>query len=201
MHATIDFNGVFSAWPTLFDNLQIPAGVDRQKLIEYLLMDTLELEVTCPSGPILQRQLTVYSAAMLPSWQKAADALLLQYEALATDDYLDAIQGTDTTTRSPDLTISGKNTGEDSTTRSVTGFDSSQLQTSEKNVTQLGSGSETHTSGTEQLDQNYTETHRITGRRGAPAQGIINRELEIARQNINKIIATDIRNRFCILVY
>lgn len=146
MTATLSFNGLLTGYPELFDDLKVPDSVSKDTVCNQLLFDTLELEALYADGPTMRRALGVYSETMLPSWTRYAEALGLKYDALASDDrtrttdHAGASGGTinriigvnGTTTRTPDLTTTGQNTGSDSTTRDVAGFDSGTLQTSEK---------------------------------------------------------------------
>lgn len=229
MHATLSFNGLLEGYPELFEDLKVPDIVSKEDVCNLLLFDTLELEVLYADGPTMRRAIGVFSKAMLPSWTRYAKALGLDYDALATDertsttDHAGTSGGTinrtngvkGTTTREPNLTTTGQNTGSDSTTRAVTGFDSGALQTAEKSTTDLGTGNTitsrgTDTTTTEQTttDNNISELHNgykdtVTekGRAGRDPQDLIAKELTLAMENAVHKIVTDIRANFCLLVY
>lgn len=229
MHATLSFNGLLARYPNLFDDLKVPDNVSKDAVCNQLLFDTLELEVLYADGPTMRRALGVYSETMLPSWTRYAEALGLKYDALASDDRIrtadhagtsggtinrtNGVKGT--TTRAPNLTTTGQNTGSDSTTRDVTGFDSGTLQTAEKSTTALGtentitsSGTDTTTTdqtttdnNTSELHNGYNDTVTEKGRAGRDPQDLIAKELTLAMENAVDKIVTDIRANFCLLVY
>ena len=229
MHATLSFNGLLAGYPELFDELKVPDSVSKEAVCNQLLFDTLELEVLYADGPTMRRALGVYSETMLPSWTRYAAALGLKYDALAPDDRTrtadhagtsggtinrtNGVKGT--TTRAPNLTTTGQNTGSDSTTRDVTGFDSGTLQTAERSTTALGTGNTITSSGTDTTttdqtttDNNTSESHdgyndTVTekGRAGRDPQDLITKELTLAMENAVHKIVTDIRANFCLLVY
>lgn len=229
MHATLSFNGLLARYPELFDDLKVPDNVSKDAVCNQLLFDTLELEVLYADGPTMRRALGVYSETMLPSWTRYAEALGLKYDALASDDRIritdhagtsggtinrtNVVKGT--TTRAPNLTTTGQNTGSDSTTRDVTGFDSGTLQTAEKSTTALGTGNTITSSGTDTTTTNqtttdnntsalhdgYKDTVTDTGRAGRDPQDLIAKELTLAMENAVHKIVTDIRANFCLLVY
>lgn len=229
MHATLSFNGLLAGYPELFDDLKVPASVSKESVCNQLLFDTLELEVLYADGPTMSRALCVYSETMLPSWTRYAEALGLEYDALASDartrttDHAGTSGGTinrtngvkGTTTRAPNLTTTGQNTGSDSTTRDVTGFDSGTLQTAEKSTTALGTGNTITSSGTDTTNTDQTTTDNSTsnlhdgykdtvtegGRAGRDPQDLIAKELSLAMENAVLKIVTDIRANFCLLVY
>lgn len=229
MHATLSFNGLLAGYPTLFDDLQVPASVSKEAVCNQLLFDTLELEVLYTDGPTMQRALGVFSETMLPSWTRYAAALGLDYDVLASDDrtrttdHHGTNSGTNssmnlvtgTTKRTPDLTTTGKNNGSDSTTRDVTGFDSGTMVPAEKSTTTLGTGNTITSTGTDTTTDDQTTTNTSTteaedgykdtvtekGRAGRDPQDLIAKELALAADNAVHKIVTDIRANFCLLVY
>lgn len=229
MHATLSFNGLMAGYPTLFDDLQVPASVSKEAVCNQLLFDTLELEVLYADGPTMQRAIGVFSETMLPSWTRYAAALGLDYDVLASDDRtrttdhhgtnsgtnstLNLVTGT--TKRTPDLTTTGKNNGSDSTTRDVTGFDSGDMVPAEKSTTTLGTGNTITSTGTDTTTDDQTTTINGTteaedsskdtvtekGRAGKDPQDLIAKELALAAENAVHKIVMDIRANFCLLVY
>lgn len=229
MHATLSFNGLLAKYPKLFDDFKVPDNVSKDAVCNQLLFDTLEMEVLYADGPTMRRALGVYSETMLPSWTRYAEALGLKYDALASDDRIrmtdhagtsggtinrtNGVKGT--TTRAPNLTTTGQNTGSDSTTRDVTGFDSGTLQTAEKSTTALGTGNTITSSGTDTTTTDQTTTDNNTselhdgykdivtekGRAGRDPQDLIAKELTLAMENAAHKIVMDIRANFCLLVY
>lgn len=229
MRSTLSFNGLLAGYPELFNDLKVPDSVSKETVCNQLLFDTLELEVLYADGPTMRRALGVYSETMLPSWTRYAEALGLEYDALASDDrtrttdHAGTSGGTinrtagvkGTTTRTPDLTTTGQNNGSDSTTRDVTGFDSGTLQTAERSTTALGTGNTITSSGTDttttdqtstddstsDLHDGYNDTVTEKGRAGRDPQDLIAKELTLAMDNAVHKIVTDIRANFCLLVY
>lgn len=205
MNATLSFDGLLSGYPTLFDGLKVPEGVDKETVIETLLISTMELEVMISSGPVMARALAAYSAVMLPSWTRYAKALGLEYNPLDTDERTRTLEhsGADINTRSPNLTTTGQNNGSDTTTREVVGFDSAQLQMAEKNTTQLGTGNTITSTGTDRNEgtHKYTDTETYKGRLTVPAQRLVRYELELSEENAVAKIVDDIKQKFCLLVY
>lgn len=205
MHATLSFDGLFIGYPALFDELQVPKEIKKDIVVEYLLSETMELEVMISSGPVMARALAAYSAVMLPSWTRYAKALGLEYNPLNTDEHTRTLEhsGEDSNTRSPNLTTTGQNNGSDSTTREVVGFDSAQLQTAEKNTTQLGTGNTITSTGTDKTEgtTKYTDTETYKGRAGKSAQSLVLSELAVAYENTVAKIVDDIKQKFCLLVY
>lgn len=79
MNATLSFNGLLTGYPELFSGLQAPASIDKDSVVNALLLDTMELEVLIPNPKIMQQALSIYSVQMLPSWTRYAHAMGLDY--------------------------------------------------------------------------------------------------------------------------
>lgn len=205
MHATLSFNGLLEGYPELFDDLKVPDGVSKETVCNQLTVDTLELEVLYADGPAMRRALGVFSETMLPSWTRYAKVLGLDYNPLNTDEHDRTLKhsGNDSHTRTPNLTTTGQNNGSDSTTREVAGFDSAQLQTAEKNTTQLGTGNTITSTGTDTTrgTAEYKDIESYQGRTGKAAQSLVLSEIAVSYENAVAKIVEDIKQKFCLLVY
>lgn len=224
MQASVSFMGLYSYDPTIFDDLQLPSGIDRETLLNNLMVETAELEVVQPDPGIVKIVLGWFSRKRLPQWQRVADAYGLDYRMDADTDLTITrtpdLQREETRTpeleysetRTPDLTTVGENNGSDTSTIRRAGFNSEDLETSEQTTTELGTGNSIHSTGTETTERSETgsehrqatetgnEKHETIGRR-KPVPDLIARELELARSDVMEYIISDIRRNFCLLVY
>lgn len=224
MQASVSFMGLYSYDPSIFDDLQLPSGIDRETLINNLMVETAELEVMQPDPGIIKVVLGWFSRKRLPQWQRVADAYGLDYRMDADTDLTITrtpdLQREETRTpeleysetRTPDLTTVGENNGADTSTIRRAGFNSENLETSEQTTTELGTGNSIHSSGTEKTERSETgsehrqasetgsDKHETIGRR-QPVPDLIARELEIAKSDVMEYIISDIRRNFCLLVY
>ena len=80
MHATVSFLGLYNYDPTIFDELQVPAGIDKTLVQNTLMLDTAELEVMISSADIMLDALGMYSKRRLPMWTRSAAAYAEQYQ-------------------------------------------------------------------------------------------------------------------------
>lgn len=224
MKASVSFLGLYSYDPTIFDDLQLPIDIDRETLVNNLLVQTAELEVMQPDPGIFKIVLGWFSRKRLPQWQRVAEAYGIYYRKDADIDLtiirMPDLQRAETRTpnleysetRTPDLTTVGENNGADTSTIRRAGFNSENLETSEQTTTELGTGNSVHSTGTEQTGRTETgsehreavemgtDTHVTNGRR-QPVPDLIARELELAKSDVMEYIISDIRRNFCLLVY
>lgn len=224
MQASVSFMGLYSYDPAIFDDLQLPTGIDRETLVNNLMVETAELEVLQPDPVIIKTVLGWFSRKRLPQWQRVADAYGLDYRMDADTDLTITrtpdLQRDETRTpnleysetRTPDITTVGENNGSDTSTIRRAGFNSENLETSEQTTSELGTGNTIHFSGSETTERTKTGSeHRLASETGVdkrerigrrrPVPDLIARELSLAKSDVMEYIITDIRRNFCLLVY
>ena len=204
MHATVSFLGLYNYDNTIFDDLQVPAGVDKTLVQNTLMLETADLEVLQPDPVIMRKVLGWFSQRRLDAWTRVYTALSSKYQA-DTDVEVTETRTPDLSykkTRTPDLTTTGQNNGADTTTTKRAGFNAGNLETAEQMETSLGTGNTIHSTGNETTDRTETgsETKTTTGRHQA-AQDLISKELQLAMTDTVEYIVKDIRRNFCLLVY
>ena len=106
--ATLSPLGLFEWDNTVFDFFQLPAGVDRETLLNNLLAETAELEVLYPNPVVFKNLVGVWSRKELGVWTKLYETTLLEYNPL--ENYNRTETGT------TDGTGSTRHTGTDTTT-------------------------------------------------------------------------------------
>lgn len=205
MDWSLSFLGLYNYDNSLFDDLAVPTGVSKETVLNNLMLSTNTLSVVYPNPDTLKTALGMFSEMMMPSWQRAYDALQIQYETLYNVDIAESETRTPdlTHTRTPNLTSSGQNGGTDSTTTQVAAFNGNQLADREKTSTTLGTTNTVTTSGTETTtDTGIDTTERTrTGYQARDPQQSIQAEIDLARNNIVKMIVQDIMCNFCVMVY
>lgn len=204
MHATVSFLGLYNYDNSIFEDLQVPAGIDKTLVQNTLMMETADLEVLQPDPVIMRQVLGWFSQRRLDAWTRVYTALSSKYQA-DTDVEVTETRTPDLSyneTRTPDLTTTGQNTGADTTTTKRAGFNAGNLETAEQMETSLGTGNTIHSTGNETTDRTETgsETKTTTGRHQA-AQDLISKELKLAMTDTVEYIVKDIRRNFCLLVY
>lgn len=205
MDWTLSFLGLYNYDSSVFDDLCVPTGVNKETVVNNLMLSTNTLSVVYPNPDTLKAALGMFSEMMMTTWQRAYDALQIQYEALYNMDIAESETRTPDLkhTRTPNLTSSGQNGGTDSTTMQVAAFNGNQLADREKTSTTLGTTNTVTTSGTETTTDTGTDTteRTRTGYQGRDPQQSIQAEIDLARNNIVKMIVQDIKCNFCVMVY
>ena len=228
LRSEMSVGGLYAFDNTIFDRMHIPMStdetdpwpfVDRDIIVQNILMDTMDLEVLYPDPDFMKEAIRVWSLAMLDSWQHMAEALYKAYEPLENYDRHE--EWTDEGTRTDNLTEknNGGMTGSGSvsettggnTTTSKKGYNSGAWVAGEK---QDSTGSVSNTT-TDSTTTNNTRTNtgtvgnkgehkgRVHGNIGVTtSQQMLEAEIKLrAEYQLTFIITNDFKRRFCLLVY
>lgn len=216
MAATMTLAGLMAYDNTLFDSMQFPDGLDREMVINTILMETAPFEALVPEPTLCKAWLGHFSQRRIGVWRKLYETTMLEYNVLDETDMVIAHEGIDNDTRTPDLThtrtpnltTAGQNSGSDTVEQRVAAFNSDDYAPRERQETSLGTSNTVHSTGTETTQETGTETtertHKstvtTTGRR-TPAADLLAKEREAALFDVAHYIAQDVKANFCIMVY
>lgn len=216
MPGTLSVQGLLAYDPTLFDTMQLPDGLDRETVVGTIVYECSPFEVLIPQPEIFKRLLSLFSARRMPVWQKLYESTVQRYDMLSDTEITRQYSGSDTDTRTPDLTrtrkpdltTEGQNSGSDSVEQKVSAFNSSDYTNREKQTTTLGTKNTVHSSGTDTETETGTEktvhergtSEHVMGRNRSAAE-LLAAEREAAMFDVIHYIATDVKCNFCILLY
>ena len=174
-NSTISLYAMYTYLPTLFDDMELPGPVNKQILIDNLLLECAEFEILYTNPNFLKTAITQWSKKQFDVWKSLNDTFNLDYNPIWNVDAHEPI------TRELD------SVGND--TNKVVGFNSTTLQTNNA-VNTTGKVKETITN-TRGGNIGVTMT-----------QQMLERELDIRpKLNIYNYIIQDFKQRFCLLVY
>lgn len=202
--------GMYEYDSTILDGITVPEGMNRDALINNILIECAELEVLYPRAEIMKLAVNVWSMSNQYTWQKLYDTTVVEYNPIWNVDAditdKETINGTRAENRTIDTTGQDKRTANLTETQSVKGFNSNSWAESEKTAT-TGTDTYDHTSdvadnlsGSDNTEREYTQ--RRTGNIGVTTtQQMIEQEREVAKFNLIEYITDSFKRRFCVLVY
>lgn len=222
LRATMSLLGLYQADPTLFDNMELPEGLEADTLRDNMICELAELEVIYPDPVFMKSAIGFWSKKQLHVWTELYETLLYDYNPIWNKDgtktetrNLAATEDvTDGNSHSHDITSTRNlaHTDDSTTTESVFGFNSSTAADANKTVLDMdtsdtgtvrdaGSSSDTRT-----IDRDTTDTGTVTikeqGNIGVTStQELIERQREVVQFNVYDYIIADFRKRFCLMVY
>ena len=211
--ALMTVEGLYNYKDTLFNEFQVPDGMDKQIAIDTICMRSRELEVLYPNLEFFSMRIGMWSRKNQYNWKKLYDTTLLEYNPIENydrmEDWTDTDSETGTNSRNNDIrnTISNEVTNSGNVTEQNTAFNAGladhSKEISNNNTNSNGSGSTTENeSGTSKRDLTHKRTGRTHGKIGVTtSQQMIQSEREVAMFNIYDIIANSFVENFCLMVY
>lgn len=183
--------GMYNYDESVFDNLVFPEGVDKELLINNILLDNAELSLVYSDLDFMKTIIGVWSSSELDIWNKLYKTFNEEYNPLWNVD-----ENT-TETRDIDRTDNVLNKDAGSNINSVKAFNSDAW--SEHDKVDTSGNSETNSDGT--IHEVFTR--RRGGNIGVTmSQQLLEAELNVRpKLNIYKYISNSFKNRFCNMIY
>lgn len=222
MGAWISLLGLMQVHRDVLDDLMLPAALDRETLIDNLLLETAELELLYSRPETLKTMIAVWSKKQLPIWNKLEETLHFDYNPIHNYDRTETHSDLETRdlAGTNDRTYSSRQnrdnttnvTQDEDSTLSKAAYDSGAMVDAEGTTDSRRSNQvddETVTrADTDNTDSTDTGTvkhdfeMRAFGNIGVTTtQQMIEQEREIRKFSIYDYIISEFKNRFCILVY
>ena len=222
MRAVLDLMGIYNYDNTVLDLMQIPAVLNRQTLIDNLLMESAELEILYTDADILKYAIGSWSAKNIHVWEELYDTTQYEYNPiwnkdgtiidLETRDLKGSDHTTDNTDRVDNLQDKETRDLKDETLHSVYGYNSStDAPESKDDGTYTGNNTLDHT-GRQDIDRTYDKATTDTGtvkhertEQGniglTSTQQLIEEQRKVVEFNIMDVIIKDFIQRFCLRIY
>ena len=174
--------GLYQIDPTILDGLQLPEEIDRETLIDNLLLETESLEVLYPNPDFLKMAVEAWSKERLPIWEKLYETTILEYNPIENYDRMET--GTNS--------ASGTSSGQNESTSSATAYDSNEFADTGKGVS----------GGSNEFENTGTFTTRVHGNVGVKTtQSMIQEQREVVKFCLTGYIIEEFTDRFCVGVY
>lgn len=158
----------------LFSEMKLPEGVDRERLINTILLRGGEFEVQFDNADLVKSQIGIISENWFDTFKRWYEALAIEYAPLDNYDRIEQWTDISEGTSQSDANGSGIN----STTNTVSAFNSSSL------VNDTGEGStnsnESHASGS--ANSNATHEGRVHGNIGVTTSSKMLDEYMVTRE-------------------
>ena len=218
--------GMYEYDPTVMDGLNVPIGINKEDVINNIMLECAELEIIYPRLETMKQAIEIWSNSNQLTWNKLYNTMTINYNPIWNVD-ADIVDSETITGGSSEgrtiartgqdketVNLKDKETKDLTDTKSVQGFNSASWASAEK-VDQTGTDTIDHT-GTDTIDKtenitdNVTETNnstreytqRRTGNIGVTTtQQMLEQERIIAEFNMIKYITDSFKKRFCLMVY
>ena len=191
---------------SVFDNMILPEGIDKDILIGSIILRCQEFELLYSEPDFLTAAINLWSRKNYRTFEKWVKALEIEYDPLynydRTEEFEDEHQG------SFNSSGQGNNNLTDTTNDTLTHSEKAYNDPDYVGTTQDQSNGSITRTGTASNSNNgsdaYKNTHkaRLFGNIGVTtSQQMLQSELDIARWNLYEHIADLFCNEFCLMVY
>lgn len=192
MRAFLSILGLYNYDRTVFDDFQVPEGVDKDVAMNKILFDCAELSLIYTDPKYFKLLMKNWTDFNLPNWIKAYEALSAEYNPIHNyDKHEEWTDKNKQTTQ--DNVASGSNTETD-----VAGFNENSSLVNADRVT-TGNYSE----GSGKKDDDGEHKGHIYGNIGVTtSQQMVEAEMDIRmKYNIYQMISDSFKSTFCVMVY
>lgn len=200
--ATLSLLGLYQYDNTIFNELVLPEGMDKQVYINNLLMETAEMEVLFSNPTTMRSVIGIWSSAHLDSWTKMWNTTKLEYNPIENydrqEDWTDNNK-TNSKVQSKDVGT-GKNHSTDIS--KAAGFDSGNLVTNGQNDNDSNNESTQIGNSEGNSNEELKHTGRVHGNIGVTtSQQMIEEERRVADWNMYEYLIDKFKQQFLLLVY
>lgn len=195
--ALMTVEGLYNYKDTLFNEFNVPDGMDKQIAIDTICMRSRELEVLYPNLEFFAMRIGIWSRKHQYNWKKLYDTMLLEYNPIENYDRMEEWNDTDTESGSSTVTneIMSSGTITEQNTAFNAGLADHAKEISDNDTTNNGSG-------TNKRDAKHSRSGRAHGNIGVTtSQQMIESERKVAMFNIYDVIAESFVENFCLMVY
>ena len=200
--ATLSLLGLYQYDNTIFNELVLPDGMDKQLYINNLLMETAEMEVLFSNPSTMRSVIGIWSNAHLDSWAKMWNTTKLEYNPIENYDRQE--DWTDNNKTNSKVQSTDKGTGKNHSTdiSKAAGFDSGNLVTSGQNDNDSHNESTQIGNSEGNSNEELKHTGRVHGNIGVTtSQQMIEEERRVADWNMYEYLINKFKQQFLLLVY
>lgn len=213
--ALLSILGLYQAEPTLFDNMVLPEGMNKETVIDAIIQDCMELEVLYTSPYAMKLMIGIWSRREQATFERIYQAEKAEYNPIEnydrhqTDSRETQHSGNDVNSGTASVQSSDTASGSGSNIHKYAAFDSGTLADQKKDETQTSSTGSQNSTQTAQNTFTHGEkvgetfTSYIHGNIGVTtSQQMLESELELAPKiNTINYVVNSFKMRFCILIY
>lgn len=185
--------------PTVFDDLQLPAAINKDDFITRLLIDSGEQEVTITHPAVMKRAIGAWSRGKLPAWNKILNIESLEYNPIWNVDGEVQHTGARTDTRGQTETKSGETS--ETTTMELSADNSENWSNDTRSITEGNYSEDKNFNETGSGTDNWTE--KRTGNIGVTTtQKMLNEEKAFWEEwDPVGYLIREFTREFCLLVF
>lgn len=204
--ASLSVYGLFEYDNTLFDNLTVPTGMDKNLVISDILTECSDFCLLYPNFDFMKALIGVWSQKEQTIWQRLYESENITYNPIENYDRHESITRSTASEASGESTANSKasSTGSGTSKAGRTAYDSGDIkdvaQTDNINSDQSqGDSTESSSSSASGVETVVNHTHGNIG--VTTAQQMIEGYREVSKFCVYDYILQSFKDRFCVQVY
>lgn len=197
MKAWLSILGLYNYDNSIFDKFVVPTGMDKELIINNILLELAELEVIYPEPNTMKNAIGFWSQGQLDSWQRMYDAMQLEYDPIYNydrfEEWLDSNTATTHSNTNSNLNRKG------STKHQVNAFNSG---ITDSNIDSIDNTDTDITNTNSNNSATGAHSGHLYGNIGVTtSQQMLQSEIDISKFIVQDYIIEQFKERFCLLVY
>lgn len=199
MRATLSILGLYNYDASVLDGLTVPAGLDRDTLIDYICMECAELELLYPDPQLMRQLITSWATARQHSWERLYQSTVQRYNMIHNYDRYEEWQ--DDTTRSDTGSGSTNASGNSTQTINKPGYNINNGMVSTERETVSNSTNSTANNRTDSKNTGKHSGHLYGNIGVTTAAQMLTEERELYKWDVYSAITQEFKEKFCVMVY
>lgn len=192
--------GLYQFDNTLFDEIVIPNEINKDVLVQNILLDCAELEVVYPNSNVMKSAIGIWSKSRIKSWNDMKNVLIVEdYRPFINLERKES--GYDLETRDLNSFSNASENANGNILNKISAFNSSNLENKDSSDTSSNSSTTSNIDDTGTIRKDYE--HSFEGDSAMfTKQNIIEQEMEMRlKYDLYKIIIDEFKKKFCLLIY
>lgn len=177
---TISVLGMYNFNNGLFDKFKVPEQIDKQDVVDSILLECAELPVVYTNWDLLQGAIGLLSKRRLHAWERMETALFEDYNPLHNFDRYEELGDEESTSSS----------GTADSVNTVNGYNGDAERDRQ------------NTTGNSNTKRSNKHSGHLYGNIGVTTSAqMLEGELDVRKQDLISIIVREFKENFCIMVY
>lgn len=192
--AVLSILGLWTSDNTIFDLLNVPDGVEKQQVVDNILLQCAELSFIYSDPNTAKYAIGLWSDKNALTWVKMYETTVIEYNPIENYDRKEDWTDTRQTDNNVDQTTAANSTN----TNKVHGFEAEAIVTA--NIEESTGNGTSNSKSNEQ--ETATHTARMHGNIGVTTnQEMLEAERELVQFNMVDFITKSFQKEFCVMVY
>lgn len=192
--------GLYQYDDSIFDKLVLPSEINKEVLVNNIILDCAEFEILYPNPNILKESIGFWSESRIKAWEDMKNVLIVEnYRPFINLERKES--GYDLETRDLNSKANAIENANGKVLNKISAFNSNNLENKDSSDTSSNSNTSSNVDDTGTIRKDYEHTFEGDSAMFTK-QNIIEQEMEMRlKYDLYKIIIDEFKKKFCLLIY